>query len=153
MSYKAISLEEVVAGFLPIVEHNPDFAYPHQGDPDETRCACIEVETDDDPDREYYEEHFLYGDCEWHMDDDNTCRYVKKDGSPACVVGHYFVQSLGIDDLNLFEKKMPSFILKEHGYEADKWAVRFLNTIQQQQDHGQDWTTSFESALEEAKYA
>ena len=55
-----------MAGVGPIVMAEPQFIYPQQAEHDEDdRCSCVEVsdEDNDDPDREYPEEHFLYEDC------------------------------------------------------------------------------------------
>jgi hypothetical protein len=148
MEKKVLKLEDVVKGIRPIVETNPTFIYPQQEDHNEDeRCSCVEVEQDEDTD--YYEEHYLYDECEWHLDDDNTCRYVKKDESPACVVGHYFIKELGFGDLYNFETKAPTFILEAHGYEVEAPAQRFLNTIQSQQDQGWDWDTAYNQAFRE----
>ena len=149
---RVLKLEDVLAGIGPIVQAEPTFIYPQQAEADEDeRCNCVEVETDDDPDREYYEEHFIYGDCQWHLDDDNTCRYVKEDGAPACVVGHYFVKELGFDDLYNFETKAPTFILEAHGYDVEKDAQRFLNTIQSQQDQGWEWAQAYDQAVKDVE--
>ena len=114
---KILTLEDVVKGVRPIVEADPDFIYPQQdgGADGENDCTCVEVDTSDsdmDEDGEYPEEYYLYEECPWHLDDDNTCRYVREDNSPACVVGHYFVKELGFDDLYNFETKAPTFILE-----------------------------------------
>ena len=145
---KFLSLEDVLAGIGPIVQADPQFIYPQQENHGEDeRCDCVEVEQDEDPEREYYEEYYLYEDCEWHLDDDNTCRYVRNDGEPACVVGHYFVEKLGFDDLYNFETKAPTFILEAHGYTVAKDAQRFLNTIQSQQDQGWEWEQAYDQAI------
>ena len=144
---KVLKLEDVLAGIRPIVDADPTFVYPQQGSDDSYGCTCVEVEDDDDPDREYLEEQYLYADCQWHLDDDNTCRYVKEDDSPACVVGHYFVKELGFDDLYNFEQKAPTFILEAHGYEVEAPAQRFLNTIQAQQDQGWEWSQAYDQAV------
>ena len=153
---KVLKLDDVLEGMRPIVDADPTFIYPQQGDyGDNTECTCVEVsdEDNDDPDREYPEEHFLYEDCPWHIDDDNTCRYVKEDESPACVVGHYFVKELGFDDLYSFETKAPTFILEAHGYEVEKPAQQFLNTIQSQQDQGWEWEQAYDQAVKQvSKY-
>ena len=152
---KILTLEDVVKGVRPIVEADPDFIYPQQGNPDyEELCTCVEVDTSDsdmDEDGEYPEEYYLYEECPWHLDDDNTCRYVQEDNSPACVVGHYFVKELGFDDLYNFETKAPTFILECHGYEVDPRAQRFLNTIQSQQDQGWDWSQAYEQAIKDVE--
>ena len=146
---KVLELTDVLKGIRPIVEGDPTFIYPQQEHVEPNDCACVEVEQDEDPEREYYEEHFIYEDCDWHLDDDNTCRYVKEDGSPACVVGHYFVKELGFDDLYNFETKAPTFVLEAHGYEVDPFAQRFLNTIQSQQDQGWEWDHAWNQAIKE----
>ena len=147
---KFLSLEDVVAGIGPIVMAEPQFIYPQQAEHDEDdRCSCVEVEQDENED--YLEEHFLYEDCPWHLDDDNTCRYVQNDGAPACVVGHYFVKELGFDDLYNFESKAPTFILEAHGYEVEAPAQRFLNTIQSQQDQGWEWETAYDQAVKDVE--
>ena len=147
---KILKLEDVMAGIRPIVDASPTFIYPQQElHNEDERCSCVEVEQDEDED--YLEEHYLYEDCEWHLDDDNTCRYVREDGSPACVVGHYFVKELGFDDLYNFETKAPTFILEAHGYEVEAPAQRFLNTIQSQQDQGWDWDTAYDQAVKEVE--
>ena len=105
-----------------------------------------EPETDD-----YPAEYYLFEDGPWPLDDDNTCRYVREDNSPACVVGHYFVKELGFDDLYNFETKAPTFILECHGYEVDPRAQRFLNTIQSQQDQGWDWSQAYEQAIKDVE--
>ena len=151
---KLLTLEEVIEGIAPIVETEPTFIYPQQAeDNEDERCNCVEVsdEDNDDPDREYPEEHFLHEDCEWHLDDDNTCRYVRNDGAPACVVGHYFVKELGFDNLVEFETKAPTFILEAHGYEVEPRAQRLLNTIQSAQDHGEPWGEAYDQALVDAR--
>ena len=148
---RVLKLEDVIAGIRPIVDANPTFIYPQQAGEEEDRCTCIEVsdEDNDDPDREYPEEHFIYEDCPWHLDDDNTCRYVKEDNTPACVVGHYFVEKLGFDDLYNFETKAPTFILEAHGYDVEPPAQRFLNTIQSQQDQGWEWDQAWNQAIKD----
>ena len=150
---KILTLEDVLAGIGPIVQAEPQFIYPQQGDDDEEmRCKCIEVLDDDDDEArepEFEGEHFIYSDCQWHLDDDNTCRYVKEDESPACVVGHYFVKELGFDDLYSFETKAPTFILEAHGYTVEKRAQRFLNTIQSQQDQGWEWQQAYDQAIKD----
>ena len=151
---KNLSYDEVVAGIRPIVEENPDFIYPQQADEAAKitdgikRCTCVEVEQEEDDG--YPGEYYLYEECDWHMDDDNTCRYVSNDNAPACVVGHYFVKELGFDDLYNFETKSPLFVLEAKGYIVDARAQRFLNTIQSQQDQGWDWNTAFDQAIETA---
>ena len=151
MEKKTLKLEDVLAGIRPIVDANPTFIYPQQAGEEEDRCTCVEVVQDETEDGEYPEEYFIYEDCPWHLDDDNTCRYVKNDGSPACVVGHYFVKELGFDDLYNFETKAPTFILEAHGYEVEAPAQRFLNTIQSQQDQGWDWDTAYDQAVKEVE--
>ena len=150
MEKKTLKLEDVLAGIGPIVQDNPQFTYPQQGNGDvDERCACIEVEQDEES--EYYEENFIIKDCQWHLDDDNTCRYVQKDGSPACVVGHYFVKELGFDDLYDFEAKAPTFILEEHGFDVPPETQRFLNAIQSSQDQGRDWDYAYNIAVGEVE--
>ena len=151
MDKKILKLEDVLAGIGPIVNADPTFIYPQQEDSEDMRCTCVEVEEDDDPDREYYEEQYLYEDCPWHLDDDNTCRYVQKDGSPACVVGHYFVKELGFDDLYDFEAKAPTFILEAHGFDVPPETQRFLNAIQSSQDQGRDWDYAYNIAVGEVE--
>ena len=147
---KVLKLEDVMAGIGHIVQAEPTFIYPQQEhDEWETRCNCVEVDTSDSNEEDYPEEYYIYADCEWHLDDDNTCRYVKDDGAPACVVGHYFVKELGFDNLVEFETKAPTFILEAHGYEVEAPAQRFLNTIQSQQDQGWEWDQAYEQAVRE----
>ena len=152
---RVLKLEDVLAGIGPIVQANPTFIYPQQeqAEDEDDRCTCVEVSDEDmnDPDSDYPEEHFLYEDCPWHLDDDNTCRYVQNDGSPACVVGHYFVKELGFDDLYNFETKAPTFILEAHGYEVEAPAQRFLNTIQSQQDQGWEWDQAYNQAVKDVE--
>ena len=76
---RVLKLEDVLAGIRPIVESNPTFIYPQQeqAEDEDERCACVEVDADEDDNGDYLEEHFLYADCQWHLDDDNTCRYVQ----------------------------------------------------------------------------
>ena len=154
MDKKLLTLEDVLAGIGPIVQADPTFIYPQQGDyGDNTECACVEVETPEEPETDDYypEEHFIYEDCPWHLDDDNTCRYVKEDNSPACVVGHYFVKELGSDDLYRFETKAPTFILEAHGYDVEPRVQRFLNTIQSVQDQGWEWEQAYDQAVKEVE--
>ena len=147
---RVLKLEDVMAGIGPIVQAEPTFIYPQQAEADEDeRCNCVEVSDEDENDEDYPEEHYIYADCEWHLDDDNTCRYVRDDGAPACVVGHYFVKELGFDNLDNFETKSPTFILEAHGYEVEAPAQRFLNTIQSQQDQGWEWEQAYDSAVRE----
>ena len=149
---KILKLEDVLAGIGPIVEAEPTFIYPQQAESNEDeRCNCVEVSDEDENDEDYPEEHYLYVDCEWHLDDDNTCRYVRDDGAPACVVGHYFVKELGFDDLRNFETKAPTLILEAHGYEVEAPAQRFLNTIQSQQDQGWEWSQAYDQAVKEVE--
>ena len=144
---KVLKLEDVMAGLRPIVQSDPQFIYPQQAEcGEDERCGCLEFEDEDDPDREGLEEYYDYSECEYHLDDDNTCRYVKEDETPACVVGHYFVKELGFDDLYSFETKAPTFVLEAHGYEVEAPAQRFLNTIQSQQDQGWAWEIAYEQA-------
>ena len=145
---RVLTLDEAMKGIKKIVDTNPLFIYPQQEDyNDDDRCTCVEVEQDEDGD--YLEEHYLYEDCPWHLDDDNTCRYVQEDGAPACVVGHYFVKELGFDDLYRFETKAPTFILEAHGYDVEAPVQRFLNTIQSQQDQGWDWAEAYDQAIKD----
>ena len=150
---KVLKLEDVLAGIGPIVQADPTFIYPQQeqAEDEDERCNCVEVSDEDKNDEDYPEEHYIYVDCEWHLDDDNTCRYVRDDGAPACVVGHYFVKELGFDDLYNFETKAPTFILEAHGYEVDPRAQRFLNTIQSQQDQGWEWDQAYDTAVREVE--
>ena len=149
---KVLKLEDVLSGIRPIVEAEPLFIYPQQAEADEDdRCTCVEVDADENEDGDYLEEHFIYEDCPWHLDDDNTCRYVQEDGAPACVVGHYFVKELGFDDLDNFETKAPTFILEAHGYEVEDRARRFLNTIQSQQDQGYEWEQAYDQAVKDVE--
>ncbi len=146
---KTLKLEDVMASISPIVEADPLFVYPQQEhDYLEERCTCVEVAQEDDEDEEP-DEYYLYEDCPWHMDDDNTCRYVKNDGAPACVVGHYFVKELGMNDLYNYESKAPTFVLEAHGYEVEAPAQRFLNTIQSQQDQGWAWEFAYNQAVKD----
>ena len=149
MEKKTLKLEDVLAGIGPIVEAEPTFIYPQQEDHEDMRCTCVEVEEDQEDVAEFEEERFLYEDCPWHLDDDNTCRYVQEDGAPACVVGHYFVKELGFDDLYNFETKAPTFVLEAHGYEVEAPAQRFLNTIQSQQDQGWEWDQAWNQAIKQ----
>ena len=151
---KLLTLEEVIKGVTPIVDADPDFIYPQQEDHNEDeRCACIEVLQDDDPDREYAEEYFIYNDCPWHFNDDNTCLYIKSGTTqqPACVLGHYFVKELGFQDLVNYEGKSPTRVLDGHGYEVEPRAQRFLNAIQSAQDQGYSWGESYEQAIIDAR--
>ena len=144
---RGLTLEDVIEGMRPIVEADPDFAYPSQSDED-PRCKCVETYNDDvgwslpDP-----------SNCEWHFNDDNTCLYIK-DGTnqPACVVGHYFVDVLGITDLRNWETKSPQRVLDAHGYEVQPSAACFLNAIQASQDNGTPWGESMAGALSDAGY-
>ena len=143
---KLLTLEEVIEGITPIVEANPDFIYPQQGDEDE-RCKCVEGYNDESG----WEQHDPT-DCPWHMNDDNTCLYLK-DGTttaPACVVGHYFVE-LGIKDLHTWETTAPTVILDANGYEVEARAQRFLNSIQSAQDQGAQSGNAFDEALIHAR--
>ena len=145
---KLLTLEEVIEGITPIVEANPDFIYPQQGDEDE-RCKCVEGYNDESG----WEQHDPT-DCPWHMNDDNTCLYLK-DGTttaPACVLGHYFVKELGFSDVHRFEAKSPERVLDGHGYEVAPGAQRFLNSIQTSQDHGDTWEEALAGALKDAGY-
>lgn len=147
---KKLSLEDVLAGVSPIVAASPNFVYPHQENSDDERCQCVEMIADpDDLDREIAEEYYDYSECRWHLDDSNTCRYVKTDGEGACVVGQYFV-NLGFQDLHEWERSTPAVILYGHGYEVSDRAGQFLNTIQQQQDQGWSWGEAYDQAVEEA---
>ena len=149
---KTLKLEDVLAGIGPIVQADPTFIYPQQAEcGEDERCGCLEFEDEDDPERDQLEEYYDYAECDWHLDDDNTCRYVKEDGAPACVVGHYFVKELGFDDLYNFETKAPTFILEAHGYEVEPPAQRFLNTIQSQQDQGWEWDQAYDQAVKEVE--
>lgn len=146
---KKLSLDDVLSGVGPIVAATPDFTYPHQEDVDDQRCQCIEMLADpDDMDDENPEEFYDYSACPWHMDDDNTCRYVKPDGEAACLVGKFFADKLGFQDLYLYECRKPSFILERHGYEVSKEADTFLNTIQVQQDQGWSWGEAYDQATQ-----
>ena len=149
---KILKLEDVLAGIGPIVEAEPTFIYPQQAESNEDeRCNCVEVSDEDENDEDYPEEHYLYVDCEWHLDDDNTCRYVRDDGAPACVVGHYFIKELGFGNLENFETKAPTFILEAHGYDVEPPAQRFLNTIQSQQDQGWEWSQAYDQAVKDVE--
>lgn len=150
---KKLSLGDVLGGIGPIVEANPDFIYPSQENADDERCLCIEMVDDPgDLDREIDEEYYDYSECPWHLDDDNTCRYVQPGGVGACVVGKYFVDELGFHDLHQWERRSPAVILEAHGYQVDKQAWNFLNTIQQQQDQGWSWTEAYDQAVAEVSH-
>ena len=148
---KLITLEDVLEAITPIVEADPTFIYPQQNDEDE-RCKCVEKEIDEGDDEwsGWYQHDPT--DCPWHMNDDNTCLYLK-DGTataPACVVGHYFLE-LGIPNLHSWETKAPTAILSANGYEVEPRAQRFLNTIQSAQDNGTQWGNAFDEALVDAR--
>ena len=148
----SLTYDEIVAGVRPIVEADPHFIYPQQAEHNEDeRCSCVEVDADQDFVAEFEGEYYLYEDCSWHMDDDNTCRYVQDNGAPACVVGHYFAKELGFDDLVEFETKSPLFILNCKGYDVDERGQRFLNMIQSQQDQGWEWQEAFKQAVASAE--
>jgi hypothetical protein len=146
---KLLTLEEVIEGVTPIVEANPNFVYPEQGD-EKSECRCVEKDSTEEGDwAEFYHDP---SDCPWHFNDDNTCLYVK-DGTntqPACVVGHYFYGVLGFTDLHLWETKAPQRVLDGHGYEVEPRAQRFLNTIQSAQDQGYAWGEAYDQALVDA---
>ena len=147
---KLLTLEEVIKGMTPIVEADPDFIYPQQGDyGDNTNCKCVEVDAEDD-DYAYYHDP---SDCPWHFNDDNTCLYIKSGTTqaPACVVGHYFVKELGFQDLVNYEGKSPQRVLDGHGYEVEPRAQRFLNAIQSAQDQGWSWGEAYQQALVDAR--
>ena len=146
---KLLTLEETVEGVRKIVEADPDFYYPQQNEED-PRCKCTLI--DQEETESGWEEHDP-SDCPWHIDDDNTCLYVK-DGTnqPACVVGHYFAKELGFTDLWKWETKSPQRVLDGHDYEVEPRAQRFLNSIQSNQDHGSPWYLAMEDALEDAGY-
>ena len=143
---KLLTLERVIEAFDDIVSDDPAFTYPQQSDAEDTRCLCVEI----------YEEDLGWSmpdptNCPWHMNDENTCLYVKDGTStqPACVVGHYFVE-LGIKDLHTWEAKSPVAILDAYGYEVEPRAQRFLNSIQANQDQGNSWGESFDDAVHDA---
>ena len=149
---KLIKLEDVLAGVKKVVEADPGFRYPQQSEcGEDERCECLEYEDEDDPDRDQLEEYYDFSECDWHFDDDNTCRYVKWDETPACVVGHYFLEELGFDDLSMYETKAPTFILEAHGYEVEAPAQRFLNTVQSAQDQGNCWEDAYNTAVREVE--
>jgi hypothetical protein len=149
---KVLTLEDVLRGIGPIVESDPTFIYPQQAEcGEDERCDCLEFEDEDDPERENLEEYYDYSECAWHIDDDNTCRYVKEDDSPACVLGHYFIKELGFTRLDMYETKAPTFILEAHGYDVEAPAQRFLNTIQSQQDQGWEWEQAYDQAVKDVE--
>ena len=148
---KLLTLEDVVKGVRPIVEADPDFTYPMQEDED-PRCKCVEMDTTEEENYDgYYHDP---SDCPWHFNDDNTCLYIKSGTTqqPACVVGSYFVNVLGFQDLVNYEGKSPQRVLDGHGYEVEPNAQRFLNAIQTNQDHGQPWGEAMAGALSDAGY-
>ena len=146
---KLLTLEEAVEGVRKIVEANPDFVYPQQGDEEDERCECVLI--DQEETESGWEEHDP-ADCSWHFNDDNTCLYVKDNTTdqPACVLGHYFLE-LGFSDLINYEAKSPQRVLDGHGYEVEPRAQRFLNTVQTSQDHGDTWAVAFDRALHDAE--
>ena len=146
---KLLTLEDVVKGIRPIVEVDPDFTYPQQTDED-PRCKCVELYDENEGCYNGYD----WSDCPWHFNDDNTCLYLK-DGTdrPACVVGYYFVDVLGLTDVWKYETKSPQRVLDGHGYEVETSATRFLNSIQSNQDYGQPWAEAMAGALEDAGYS
>ena len=145
---KLLTLEEAVEGVRKVVEADPGFRYPQQGD--DERCKCVLI--DQEETESGWEEHDP-ADCPWHYNDENTCLYVK-DGTnqPACVLGHYFVKELGFSDLWKYEAKSPERVLDGHNYEVEPRAQRFLNTMQTSQDHGDAWEEALAGALWEAGY-
>ena len=146
---KLLTLEDVIKGMTPIVEADPDFIYPQQGEGNND-CKCVEVENPEDDDYYYYHDP---SNCPWHFNDDNTCLYVKDGTStqPACVVGHYFLDKLEIKDLYTWETKSPVVVLDANGYEVEPRAQRFLNTIQSAQDQGWSWGEAYQQALVDAR--
>ena len=143
---KLLKLEEVIEAFDNIVGADVTFTYPQQEDED-PRCKCFEIYDEEDEGLARYD----FSDCPWHMNDENTCLYLKYGTSqPACVVGHYFVE-LGIKDLYMWESKAPMAILVGNEYEADARVAGFLNTIQSSQDQGYSWGEAFDEAREYAK--
>ena len=148
---KLLTLEEAVEGVRKVVEANPGFRYPQQGDDQDPRCKCVENDTSEDED--YYAMNYDSDDCPWHFNDDNTCLYMRYNSTtPACVLGHYFVKELGFSDVHRYEAKSPERVLDGHGYEVAPNAVRFLNTIQTSQDHGDAWEEALTGAMREAGY-
>ena len=147
---KLLTLEDVLEVMTPIVEADPTFVYPQQGEVDESRCKCVEVDVSET--LEWADYQHDPSDCPWHIDDDNTCLYIKDGTSsqPACVVGHYFLE-LGIKDLYTWETKSPPTILDAAGYEVEPRAQRFLNAIQSAQDQGYAWGEAYEQALVDAE--
>jgi hypothetical protein len=147
MDKKEITLAEVAEGLKRIVNADPEFDYPQQGDDDDDRCECVYLGDDDDWDSAI-DESYDYSNCKWHIDDDNTCRYVHPDGSPSCVVGHYYYKDLGIpiEFLENYETKAPTRILEDYGYTVDASAQVFLNNIQSNQDQGREWVDAYEEA-------
>ena len=148
---KLLTLEKAVEGVRKVVEGDPGFRYPQQGD--DVRCKCVQEEDEAD----YYDMNYDYSECSWHFNDDNTCLYmqdgVEGDGeTPACVLGHYFVKELGFSDVHRFEAKSPERVLDGHGYEVAPGAQRFLNSIQTSQDHGDTWEEALAGALKDAGY-
>ena len=149
---KLLTLEKAVEGVRKVVEADPGFRYPMQGGED-PRCKCVENDTTDE---DYYDINYNYDECSWHFNDDNTCQYTKDGGEGegvegACVLGHYFLE-LGFNDVHRYEAKSPERVLDGHGYEVAPNAVRFLNTIQTSQDHGDAWEEALAGALKEAGY-
>ena len=146
---RELTLEEVKAGVKEITGADPDFDYPHQGVGDE-RCGCVEVEADEEDD--WDAEEYDSSECEWHMDDDNTCRYIHPDGSPACVIGHYYSKGLGMptEYIAKHESRSPLHILESYGLTATSGASKFLNEVQLAQDAGLSWEFAYDKAEQAA---
>ena len=145
MENREITLEDVKNSIREIVETDPEFTYPQQGEDDE-RCGCVEVEADEEDD--WDAEEYDSSECEWHMDDDNTCRYLHPDGSPACVIGHYYSESLGIpaDFIAEYETKGPRHALEGYGVTVSEAGLTFLQVIQSAQDEGLEWANAYARA-------
>lgn len=140
MSEKELSLEEVKEGIRLIVQTDPEFQYPEQGEDD--RCGCLPASLDEDDDN-YYE--WDEEGCAWHQDE--GCLYYHPDGSPSCVVGHY-AHSLGLDN-TAPEGVSPFRFFNHHGITLTDEASKFLNTVQGAQDDSQEWLDAFARAERE----
>ena len=143
-----LTLEDAKNSIREIIETDPEFTYPRQGE--DERCGCVYLEDDDDWDSGC-DESYDYSNCKWHIDDDNTCRYVHPDGSPSCVLGHYYKKGLGMPDefIAKYETKSPLAILEGYGVTVSEDGLKFLNTIQSAQDQGLEWVNAYSRAVEE----
>lgn len=133
-----LTFDQVRLDLEAVVATDPDFTYPSNEDP---RCSCTQNDLDD-------LEELDASSCPWHLTEEpSTCLYLHPDLTPACLVGHYYLNLLHLSPEAFVEGSAPKRILVDSGYVLEPGVVELLNAVQSNQDQGLSWSHSLQRAL------